>query len=183
MSALPSAVLLDRDGTINVKAAEADYITRPEQVRLLPGAAQAIARLNRAGIPVVVVTNQRGIALGRMTDADLRAVAATLGELLARQGARIDQSFHCPHEQGTCECRKPGTLMLERARDWLGLPSLSDAVMIGDSLSDVAAGVAAGAGAVLLGDLKSAPAGTVVARSLREAVDRIFTSARALAGA
>jgi D-glycero-D-manno-heptose 1,7-bisphosphate phosphatase len=174
MNARPRAVLLDRDGTINVKAPEGEYITHPDQVELLPGAAQAIAALNRAGVPVVVVTNQRGIALGRMTEADLEAVGAILSGLLEREHAHIDRIFHCPHDEATCACRKPGTLLLERAREWLGLPSLSEAVMIGDSPTDVLAGRAAGVRTVLLGGDGCAVPGTAVARSLLEAVERIL---------
>jgi D-glycero-D-manno-heptose 1,7-bisphosphate phosphatase len=151
-SGLPVAALLDRDGTINVKAPEGEYVTRPEDVELLPGAAHAIALLNAASIPVVVVTNQRGIALGRMTEDDLDAIHTRLAaELQEAGGAHVDVFLHCPHEKGTCGCRKPGTLMLLRARDVLGLPSLRQAVMIGDAVSDVRAGHAAGANTVLLG--------------------------------
>src|SRR3954454_10176331 len=109
----PAAVLLDRDGTINVKAAEGEYVTSPEQLVLLDGAAAAIRRLNLARIRVAVITNQRGIALGRMTEADLAAVHRRLVQLLVAEGARVDAIFHCPHEKGTCDCRKPGTAMLE----------------------------------------------------------------------
>ena len=113
-----SAAFLDRDGTINVKAPEGDYITRPERLRLLGGAADAIRQLNDAAIPVFVVTNQRGIALGRMTEGDLAAVHERLDAMLAEAGgARIDDYAHCPHERGACDCRKPGTAC------WSGPPS------------------------------------------------------------
>jgi D-glycero-D-manno-heptose 1,7-bisphosphate phosphatase len=169
-------VFLDRDGTINVKAPPGDYITAPGQVELLPGAAEAIRELNRAHIPVIVVTNQRGIALGRMTEADLAAVHARLAELLAAYGARIDQIHYCPHEEGVCACRKPGTLLLERARDELALPSLGGSWMIGDSSRDMLAGVAAGARTVLLGDsAEPLPEGVERAPSLGAAVERILS--------
>jgi D-glycero-D-manno-heptose 1,7-bisphosphate phosphatase len=176
----PDAVLLDRDGTINVKAPEGDYITRPEQVELLPGAAEAIAALNRAGVPVVVVTNQRGIALGRMTEADLDAVHGRLRELLESRGARLGPIFHCPHDEGVCACRKPGTLLLEQARDDLGLETLEQSVMIGDSDSDVIAGRAAGARAFLIGGNgdRSAPRGVAAAPSLLDAVRRVLAGGR-----
>ena len=149
---VPDAALLDRDGTINVKAPDGDYIVRPDDLALLPGAGEAIRALNDAGIPVVVVTNQRGIALGRMTEADLAAVHRRLAELLAGHGARLDAVFHCAHHAGTCACRKPGTLLLERAREHLRLATLRNSVMIGDSDTDVLAGRAAGAHSVLLDD-------------------------------
>ena len=144
------AVFLDRDGTINVKAPEGDYITRPEQVQLIPGAAEGIRILNRAGVPAVVITNQRGVALGRMDEGDLMAVHARLRELLSDRGAWVDTIFYCPHGAGVCECRKPGTLMLRRAQAFLGLNTLRHTVMIGDSLSDVEAGRRAGARTILL---------------------------------
>lgn len=140
----PAVAFLDRDGTINVKAPEGEYVERPDDLVLLPGAGEAIARLNRAGIPVAVVTNQRGIALGRYTEEDLAAVHARLDALLAEHGAHVDRYEHCPHERGACECRKPGTLMLRRAAAALGVEP-SDGVMIGDAAGDVEAGRAVGA--------------------------------------
>jgi D-glycero-D-manno-heptose 1,7-bisphosphate phosphatase len=144
------AVFLDRDGTINVKAAEGDYITRPEQLELLVGAAEAIRMLNHAGIPVVVVTNQRGVALGRMDESDLRAVHARLHQLLSNDDAWVEAIFYCPHQRGTCACRKPAPLMLRRAGAYLGLTTLRHTVMIGDAPSDVEAGRRAGTRTVLL---------------------------------
>jgi D-glycero-D-manno-heptose 1,7-bisphosphate phosphatase len=170
----PDAVLLDRDGTINVKAPDGDYVTEPEQLTLLPGAAAAIRTINLAGVPVVVITNQRGIALGRMTTGTLRAVHARLCELLGHHAAWIDQIFYCPHDKGMCCCRKPGTLMLERARAHLDLDDLHGSVMIGDSASDVLAGRAAGARTVLLGTAEAACDGDDVAGSLLDALPLIL---------
>jgi D-glycero-D-manno-heptose 1,7-bisphosphate phosphatase len=174
----PEAVLLDRDGTINVKAPEGEYITRPEQLELLPGAAEAIRALNRASVPAIIVTNQRGIARGRMTEDDLAEVHRHLRKLLSDHDARVDRIFYCPHEKGVCACRKPGILLLERARDYLGLASLSRSVMIGDSPSDVLAGRAAGARTLLLSQCghESTPAGVEVASSLLDAVQRTLVS-------
>jgi D-glycero-D-manno-heptose 1,7-bisphosphate phosphatase len=169
------AALLDRDGTINVKAAAGDYITDPEQLVLLPEAAEAIRRLNQAQVPVIVVTNQRGIALGRMSEDDLAAIHARLRELLRRQGAWIGRIYHCPHDTGICCCRKPGTRMLEQARDHLKLASLRDSVMIGDATTDVLAGRAAGARTILLSDgAEPAPRDIAVAGSLLEAVRQVL---------
>jgi len=166
------AVLLDRDGTINVKAPDGEYIIAPEQLRLLPGAAEGILMLNRAGVPVVVVTNQRGIALGRMDEADLAAVHSRLHQLLDDHDARVDGIFHCPHDKGTCDCRKPGTLMLRRARDSLGLTTLRHCVMIGDSSTDIEAGRRAGARTVLLRGGEVAAQRVGVAPTLLDAVRR-----------
>jgi D-glycero-D-manno-heptose 1,7-bisphosphate phosphatase len=166
------AVLLDRDGTINVKAPEGDYITRPEQLELLGGAAESIRMLNRARVPVVVITNQRGIALGRMTETDLMTVHSRLRELLSQHDAAIEAIFHCPHDKGVCACRKPGTLLLRRAQSLLGLTTLRQTVMIGDSASDVEAGRCAGARTVLLGPGDDARRGLDVAPTLLDAVRR-----------
>lgn len=175
MPAPLQAALLDRDGTLNVKAPEGEYITGPEQLHLLPGAGAAVRALNEAGVPVVVVTNQRGIALQRMSEADLSAVHARLNTLLAEHGARLEALFHCPHDRGVCECRKPGTLLLRRAQAHLGLDTLRDSVMIGDAESDVLAGQRAGARTVLLRDAPGpGPGGAAVASSLLDAVRRLL---------
>ncbi|HEX7239268.1 MAG TPA: HAD-IIIA family hydrolase, partial [Longimicrobiaceae bacterium] len=106
-SPLRPAVFLDRDGTV---IHDAHYLADPEGVRLLPGAAEAVARLNRAGVPVVLVTNQSGIGRGLFSEADFRAVQDRVEALLAAGGARIDAVYHCPHAPDAdppCDCRKP----------------------------------------------------------------------------
>jgi D-glycero-D-manno-heptose 1,7-bisphosphate phosphatase len=149
----PGAVaFLDRDGTINHKASAGEYVTDPADMRVLDGAAAAIRRLNDAGVPVIVVTNQRGIALGLMSERDLEAVHACLAELLdAEAGARLDAILHCPHERGTCSCRKPAPgLLLEAAARWPSI-DLGSSTMVGDSQADVEAGRAVGATTIRLG--------------------------------
>src|SRR5690349_1158309 len=88
------AAFLDRDGTI---IEDVNYISRPDQVRLRPNAAEAIALLNEHGVPVVVVTNQSGIARGMFTVADYEAVRDRVAQVLGAHGARIDASYFCPH--------------------------------------------------------------------------------------
>jgi D-glycero-D-manno-heptose 1,7-bisphosphate phosphatase len=145
-------VFLDRDGTINLKAPEGDYVKSPEELELLPGAARAIRRLNDAGVEVIIVSNQRGIALGRMTEGDLQAIHAELAaRLKADAGARVAAIFHCPHDRGECDCRKPGTGMFERARERFPWIDLDGSVMIGDSASDIGAGRALGMRTVWVG--------------------------------
>lgn len=114
--------------------------------------ADAIAALNRAEVRVAVVTNQRGIALGHMTERDLVAVHERLCALLDEAaGAHVDGIFHCPHDAGACDCRKPATGMFRRVVErWPGV-SFQRSVMIGDSDSDVEAGRALGMTTVLLG--------------------------------
>lgn len=130
------AVFLDRDGTI---IEDTGYLATPDAVRLLPGAAAALARLNAAGLPAIVVTNQSGIARGLLDESAYAATARRLDDLLAAQGARIDAHYHCPHHPdftGPCECRKPGPLLYLRAAAEHGL-SLRGSWWVGDRLRDV----------------------------------------------
>jgi D-glycero-D-manno-heptose 1,7-bisphosphate phosphatase len=176
--ARPATVFLDRDGTINVKAPEGEYITRPEDLVLLPGAADAVRRLNEAGVEVVVVTNQRGIARGLMSEDDYTAVTGVLADRLAEHGARWRAVFHCPHEAGACRCRKPETGLIDRARVEVPGLDVTGAVLIGDSESDVEAGRRAGLRTVLLADPVSAraraSAADQVAPTLAAAVDLLM---------
>jgi D-glycero-D-manno-heptose 1,7-bisphosphate phosphatase len=141
----PGVAFLDRDGTINAKPPEGEYIKRPDELRLLPGAAEAIRRLNDAGLRVIVVTNQRGIALGRMTEEDLEDVHRELAvRLRAAAEARVDAFFYCPHDRRQCTCRKPATGMFIQARERFPGISFAQSAMIGDSATDVEAGRALG---------------------------------------
>ena len=130
------AVFLDRDGAI---IEDTGFVRDPATVRLIPGAAEAIRRLNDAGWAVVVVTNQSGIARELLTEADYRAVARRTEELLAAEGARIDATYMCPHWpplSGPCDCRKPGLQHYRTAIEALDLdPGRS--VFLGDKLSDL----------------------------------------------
>src|SRR5919198_5667057 len=141
--------LLDRDGTLNRKAPDGQWITAIEELEVLPGAAEAVRRLNASGIPVAVVTNQRAIALGQLSEAGLERIHAALGARLARAGAHVDAFYHCPHDRGECDCRKPAPGLLAAAtRDFGVAPA--EAVMIGDAATDVEAGRRAGTRTVLL---------------------------------
>jgi D-glycero-D-manno-heptose 1,7-bisphosphate phosphatase len=164
------AVFLDRDGTINVKAPEGAYILSPRQVHLLPGAGGAVRRLNDAGVLVLVVSNQRGVALGHMTIADVGSVNAELARRLRRYRAKVNAFYVCPHEAGTCDCRKPAPgLLLQAFRDH---PKLRPdrCVMVGDAESDVRAGMAAGCRALRLGAPGTTSEAEAVYASLATAV-------------
>ena len=138
------AVFLDRDGVINQRPPEGDYITRWEDFHILPGVAEGIALINRVGFSVIVVTNQRGVAKGLMTEADLQQMHERMTGELARAGAKIDATFYCPHEiEPRCDCRKPAPGMLLSAARLRGI-DLRTSWMIGDSDNDVEAGVNAG---------------------------------------
>jgi D-glycero-D-manno-heptose 1,7-bisphosphate phosphatase len=141
-------VFLDRDGTVNVKAFEGEYITSPGGLMLLPGAGAAISRLNAASVRVILVTNQRWLsALPNVTPYE--RVHARLEKLLAENGAHLDAAYYCPHASHSCLCRKPHPGMLERAAVEHRF-SLTDAVMIGDRGSDIEAGRVAGTATILL---------------------------------
>jgi D-glycero-D-manno-heptose 1,7-bisphosphate phosphatase len=140
-----STAFLDRDGTINEKAPEGEYVTSAAEFRYLPGAEDAIRLLADAGWRVVVVTNQRGIALGRMTAESVDEIHRRLLEL------PIAAVYVCPHEKGACDCRKPGTgLFLQAQRDFPEI-DFGRSVVIGDAASDIAAGDALGCRTMLVG--------------------------------
>ncbi len=142
------AVFLDRDGTINV---ERNYVHRIEDFEFLPGAVAAMARLASAGIDIIVVSNQSGIARGLHSEADLAAVNAYMTAELLRHGVKVADIYVCPHHpqaavpryRTVCACRKPSPGLLLTAMREHGIAA-SDAVMIGDQNSDVEAGRAAG---------------------------------------
>ncbi|MSU77147.1 MAG: HAD family hydrolase [Gemmataceae bacterium] len=147
MSQLRPAVFLDRDGTLNV---ERSYITRPEDLVLLPGVAAAVSRLQRAGFVCVVVTNQAGVGRGLMTHADLDRVHAELARQLAHDSVTLDGIYFCTfapstNDQAAVEHpeRKPAPGMLLRAACELHL-DLTRSWMIGDTLRDILAGQGAG---------------------------------------
>lgn len=100
-------VFLDRDGTVNVKAAEGEYIKSPAELVLLPGAARALAALNAAGLRTVLVTNQRWLSEPTAAPADFAAVHDRLVRLLADRGARIDAAYHCPHPRTAATAANP----------------------------------------------------------------------------
>ncbi len=131
-----AAVFLDRDGTL---IEDPGYLSDPDQVRLLPGAATAVARLNHTGLRVIVVTNQSGIARGLLTERQYLATERRLDELIASHGAHLDANYYCPHHPevtGPCECRKPGLLLYRRAAERFGI-NLAASWWIGDRLRDV----------------------------------------------
>ncbi len=131
------ALFVDRDGTI---IHDAHYLHDASLVALLPGAVDFLRAFANAGWLIVVVTNQSGIALGKVTEQNYLAVRARLDELLAAHGVTLSRTMHCPHHpdvSGPCRCRKPGTLMYEQARDALGI-DFAASVFVGDRWRDVA---------------------------------------------
>jgi D-glycero-D-manno-heptose 1,7-bisphosphate phosphatase len=139
------AIFLDRDGVINRKAkTDNEYVTCWKEMIILSGVPEAIALLNRSGFHVVVVTNQRAVAKGLISIADLESIHHRMCEYLASRGASVDAVYYCPHElQPPCECRKPAPGMLFEAARTHNI-NLAASWMIGDSERDVQAGVSAG---------------------------------------
>ena len=148
------AVFMDRDGCL---IEEVGYLNHPSRVRILPRSAAAVSRLNAAGIPALMATNQAGIARGYFSAETLAEINAEVVRQLEREGARLDGLYVCTHHptagsppyRQLCECRKPKPGLLHRAAGELGL-DLSRSVMVGDKSSDVEAGQAAGGAGVLV---------------------------------
>lgn len=180
MTLLPTVVFLDRDGTL---IQDAHYLSRPEQVHLLDGAAEAVGCLNRAQIPVILVTNQSGIGRGYFTVADYERVHAHLLSLLAQHGAHLDASYYCPDHPdmaGPGSCRKPSPLLFRRAIEEHHLDP-SGAVSIGDRWRDLAPVIGlAGTGVLVPSpetptrDIEQAERRARIASSLQDAVSRLL---------
>jgi D-glycero-D-manno-heptose 1,7-bisphosphate phosphatase len=139
-----------------------EWVLTPEQLHVLPHAAEGLRELRALGYVIVVVTNQRSVALGRLTEETLARIHARLVAVLGEQGATIDRIEHCPHDDPDgCACRKPRPGMLLRAAQALEL-DLARSVLIGDDPRDLAAGEAAGVPVRVLlpsdGDLRVAVA-------------------------
>lgn len=145
-----SAVFLDRDGVLNEYLPGA-YVRFPDELRVIPGVAQSIRRLNDASIPVIVISNQQGVGKGLMTADDLKVVEQHLCQRIKDEhGAWLDKCYYCTDLSHVNSARrKPAPGMLLEAGEEFGL-DLSNAVMVGDSATDIAAAKAAGVGAAVL---------------------------------
>lgn len=173
-------VILDRDGTINVDSDE--FIKTPDEWQPLPGALEAIARLNHAGWRVAVASNQSGLGRGLFDVVSLNAIHAKMHKAAAALGGRIDAVFYCPHspDEG-CQCRKPLPGLFEQIGERFGV-DLKSVHAVGDSPRDLQAGVAVGCQPhlVLTGKAESLrgqplpdtyPAGTIVHQDLSAFAD------------
>ena len=149
MAAKRAALFLDRDGVINRERGM--HTWRLEEFEILPDVAEAVRAARAAGLLVIVVTNQSGIGLGLYGHADVERIHAYLHRQLALQGAQLDAVYYCPHhpEQGRCLCRKPGSLMIERALARYGInPATS--LMVGDKQRDLDSAAAVGVRGLLV---------------------------------
>ena len=148
------AVFLDRDGTI---CEEVGYINHLDRLQVYPWAAEAIRRINRAGFPVIVVTNQSGVGRGHFTESLVKQVHMKIALELAAADARLDAFYYCPHHPSAvaeeyrkdCRCRKPGTGMIEEAAKRFNI-DVASSFVIGDSYRDIEMGHRAGAKSVLV---------------------------------
>ena len=148
------AIFIDRDGTLTE---EVGYVNHPSRLRMLPRSAEAIRRINAAGLVAVVVTNQAGVARGYFSVDVLRATNEALVEQLKEAGAHLDGIYVCPHHptegeppyRAVCDCRKPAPGLLQRAALELDL-DLRASTMVGDKASDLVPARTVGARAILV---------------------------------
>ena len=141
---MAKAVFIDRDGVINQKPREGEYVTSWDDFHFLPGIAEAVMLLKQAGYAVIVVTNQRCVARGLLAVSELEEIHKRMRESLSRSGAMLDGVYYCPHDhESSCNCRKPAPGMLLAAAQTLGL-DLPSSWMVGDSETDIQAGKNAG---------------------------------------
>jgi D-glycero-D-manno-heptose 1,7-bisphosphate phosphatase len=167
-------VFLDRDGVLNEKLPEGRYVSSLSHFHLVPGVADAISKMNHAGVRVLVVSNQRGVALGLYTSETVRAIHDQFQHRLSFHEARVDGFYFCPHDEGQCHCRKPLPGLFERAvADFPDIDPRTCA-MIGDSLSDIEFGRRLGMRTIFLeGDSsRQKPS----AQAARELADMRFSS-------
>ena len=147
-------VFIDRDGTLNE---ERDFISKAEDFELIPGAAGAVRKLNSRGVPTCVISNQSGVARGYLTEGDLLLIHAKLRAELEKENAWVDRIYYCPHHPAgkvppyniECDCRKPRPGMMRRGERELDI-DLTRSFVVGDKTTDVQAGKAVGATAILV---------------------------------
>jgi len=170
------AVFLDRDGVINVRRPGGAYVTRWEEFAFCEGAPEAMRILQDAGYLLIVVTNQRGVGRGLMTEEDLAEIHRRMREELSREGVLLEAVYYCPHDlDAMCRCRKPLPGMIESAIEDCDIDA-AGSLLMGDSLSDMEAGKAAGVtGLFITSSREETPAGYRTAPSL-------LSAARAVTG-
>jgi D-glycero-D-manno-heptose 1,7-bisphosphate phosphatase len=179
VDALRPVAFLDRDGTINV---DCHYLSDPDQMELIPGAAVAMRNLRDAGYALVVITNQSGIGRGYFDMDRLGEIHNRFHQLLADEDVAVDGIYICPHAPSDdCVCRKPLPYLAEKAAAELGL-DLSRSVMVGDKMADVGLGKAIGATAILVRtgyglkeEANAGPHADYVADDLQDAVNWLLS--------
>jgi D-glycero-D-manno-heptose 1,7-bisphosphate phosphatase len=162
-------VFLDRDGVVNQKMPEGQWVTRIEDFHLLPGVVPAIDSLKRAGLQIFVVSNQRGVALGRFSLDDVLHIHNRFQQILHAFGTAVDGFYFCPHDKGQCNCRKPLPGLFEQACQDHPEIQAHTSVIIGDSASDIEFGRRLGMMTVFIdGDPELQKPGAAEARHLAD---------------
>lgn len=146
-----TTVFLDRDGVINRKMPEGEYVKSWREFEFLPGAIEALRLLKARGFRLIVVSNQRGISRGMFSEQDLAAIHSRMLEELEKAGGALDAIYYCPHEKNCCDCRKPETGLFRRAKQDFPDIEFSECVLVGDSVSDMQAGERLACRKVLIG--------------------------------
>jgi D-glycero-D-manno-heptose 1,7-bisphosphate phosphatase len=177
-------VFLDRDGVINRKRPEGDYVKCWEEFEFLPQAPEALKLLKEAGLRLIIVTNQRGIARGLMTERDLEEIHRRMLAELATLQVSVDAIYYCPHEEGICECRKPRVGLFRRAQQDFPDIDFANSAVIGDSLKDMEAGTQLGCLTILIanGARKKGLCDEAIAKGIRidVVVSSLFEAAKLL---
>lgn len=175
-----AAIFLDRDGTLNKAAPPGQYIRQPADLELLPGAAEAVRMINSTAFKAILVTNQRWLSEPTADAHSYVAIESRLTRLLAAGGARLNACYVCPHAANCCDCRKPAPGMLLRAAADFSI-NLHRSFVVGDSITDVQAGLAVGATTVLIAPDRSGNDSQLphfIARSISEAIDWSLDASR-----
>jgi len=180
------AIFLDRDGVINRDPGFGDYIKTWAEFEFLPGAIEAIKKLNKNGYEIFVISNQAGVGRGLYSQDALDEITKNMLKEIEMQGGRIRWISYCTHRTDAgCDCRKPKTGMIRKATKGLGI-DFKDTYFIGDSRLDIGAGKNAGCKTILLLTGKEDPAGArdwphkpdFVKKDLKEAVEWVLKDAR-----
>ncbi len=167
------AVFVDRDGVLNKRPPDHQYVSTPLEFRWLVGARDAVAKIARAGFLIVVVSNQRGIARGLVSWGTLHAIEEEIRNELGKRGVTVAGFYYCPHDlDAACSCRKPAPGLLLQAAEEHGI-DLERSVMIGDAESDVEAGRLAGCATIRITQPGTRSAADTVVESLSAAAERI----------
>jgi D-glycero-D-manno-heptose 1,7-bisphosphate phosphatase len=175
------AVFLDRDGTLNVKPPEHEYVTSVDDFHWIPGAREAMGRLSEIGYVLTVVSNQRGVARGLVSRATLDAIEQRIQRDLAGEGCAVERFRYCFHnDEDGCDCRKPRPGMIVALAEELDL-DLARSWVIGDAATDVVAGKAAGCRTALVDATDAETDADVLASSLAEASEAIAAGSQPVA--
>lgn len=139
----PKFAFIDRDGVVNKKAAEHEYICRVEDFVFNDGIVEMLSRLQNEGFRLVIITNQRGIARGLVSESAVQAIHCHMKNFLEKKGVSIADIFYCPHDIGKCSCRKPAPGMLQKAIEKHKF-NKHESIIISDSKDDIDMGLSFG---------------------------------------